>query len=329
MATTSVNVNPEDRLFHLILALMATHHGLNKDQILTTVRGYREDTEAGMTRESIERRFERDKDALRDLGIPLEASIPPEDDGNNKNTLYRIPKGEYEIPGDIEFTPQDIALLNIAAAVWREGSLSQDAHNARLKIASYGVVVDEPLLGFAPIVSTREPALAPLREAIERTATVTFDYLKPGETTATTRVVSPWALVNHEGRWHLYAQEESSPRAKTFLLRRIVSSAVSHTTVAKPSPVDAAEVALQELQNLAAAQVATIAVAPGSDAHTALTARRGTPGPEDTLLVHYTDIDIFAEELAAFGKEVRVLEPSELVARVVAHLRVLVKTHGA
>lgn len=328
MATTSVNVNPEDRLFHLILALMATHNGLNKEQILTTVRGYREDTEAGMSRESIERRFERDKDALRDLGIPLEAVIPPEDDGNNKNTLYRIPKGEYDIPADIEFGPKDIALLNMAAAVWREGSLSHDAHNARLKIASYGVVVNEPLLGFAPIVSTREPALAPLRDAIERGVTVTFDYLKPGETKATTRVVSPWALVNHEGRWHLYAKEATSSRAKTFLLRRIVSSAVSSTAVAEPSPQNAGSVALNELQSLAAQQVATLAVTPGSDAYTALLARHASHGADDTLLVHYTDSDIFAEEIAAFGKDVRVLEPSELVTRVVAHLKALVKTHG-
>lgn len=328
MATSSVNVNPEDRLFHLILALMATHHGLNKDQILTTVRGYREDSESGMSRESIERRFERDKDALRELGIPLEAVIPPEDEGNNKNTLYRIPKGEYAIPEDIEFSHRDIALLNLAAAVWREGSLSQDAHNARLKIASYGAVVDEPLLGFAPIVSTREPALAPLRDAIERAVTVTFDYLKPGETTATQRVVSPWALINHEGRWHLYAKEETSARAKTFLLRRIVSSAVSNASAAEPSPTNAGGVALRELHSVAALQVAKLAVTPGSDAYTALLARQAKSGPDDTLLVHYTDSDIFAEEIAAFGKEVRVLEPSELVARVVAHLRVLVKIHG-
>ena len=328
MAQTAVNVNPEDRLFHLILALMATHHGLTKDQILTTVRGYREDTEAGMARESIERRFERDKDALRELGIPLEAVIPPEDDGNNKNTLYRIPKGEYEIPGDIEFSPRDIALLNVAAAVWREGSLSKDAHNARLKMASFGVSVDEPLLGFAPIVSTREPAMAPLRDAIERGVRVSFDYLKPGETEATSRVVSPWALVNHEGRWHLYAKEASSSRAKTFLLRRILSTAVVLTEAAEPHPTEAGALALEELRSVATLQVATLRVTPGTDAHAALLAKRATPSSPDTLLVHYTDRDIFAEEIVSWGKEVRVVEPAHLKARVLELLQVLVKIHG-
>ena len=31
------------------------------------------------------------------------------------------------------------------------------------------------------------------------------------------------ALVQHQGRWHLYAQEPESAQTKTFLLRRIVS----------------------------------------------------------------------------------------------------------
>ena len=328
MAPTSVNVNPEDRLFHLILALMATGHGLTKDHILTTVRGYREDTEAGMARESIERRFERDKDALRELGIPLEAVIPPEDDGNNKNTLYRIPKGEYEIPDDVRFGPRDIALLNVAAAVWREGSLSKDAHNARLKMASFGVSIDEPLLGFAPIVSTREPAMAPLRDAIERGFMVSFDYLKPGETEASHRVVSPFALVNHEGRWHLYAKEATGARAKTFLLRRIVSTATVLTDQAEPSPQDPGAVALEELCNVWERQVATLRVTPGSDAHTALVATGATPSTSDSLLVHYTDRDIFAEEIVSWGKEVQVVEPEDLKARVIALLQGLVKTHG-
>jgi len=328
VTTSRVNVNPEDRLFHLILALMATHHGLTKDQILTTVRGYREDTEAGMARESIERRFERDKDALRELGIPLEAVIPPEDDGNNKNTLYRIPKGEYDIPDGIEFEARDIALLNLAAAVWREGSLSKDAHYARLKIASYGVSVDEPLLGFAPLVSTREPALAPLRDAIENHHTVSFDYLKPGETQATTRLVSPWALINHEGRWHLYAKEAESDHAKTFLLRRIVSTVRTDSRGWEPSPLDASNRALNDLYTVSQNQVATLVVTPGSDAAAALLAKQARKGENDTLLVHYTDRDIFAEEIVSLGRDVTVLSPDDLVQRVVAHLRSLVAQHG-
>ncbi|MCF8549223.1 MAG: WYL domain-containing protein [Pontimonas sp.] len=328
MSTGSPSVNPEDRLFHLILALMATRSGLTKEHILSTVRGYREDTESGMARESLERRFERDKDALRELGIPLEATIPPEDDGNNKNTLYRIPKGDYDLPEGVEFTGRDIALLNLAATLWREGTLSKEAHIATRKLQSFGVSIDEPLLGFAPLISTRDPALKALRDALERGVQVEFEYLKPGENVASRRQVSPLALVNHEGRWHLYSHETSSNQNKTFLLRRIVSSVDALAEPALPGADAVAEEALADLTHLYENQVATLVVTPDSDAWSALSQRRGTQIGEGELRVHYTDVNIFAGELSSFGDDVMVLKPGELRDRVVDHLRKLVSQHG-
>lgn len=327
MAPSSSSINPEDRLFHLILALMSTSHGLSKEHILSSVRGYREDTESGMAKESIERRFERDKDALRELGIPLEAIIPPEDDGNNKNTLYRIPKGDYEIPEDITFTPRDIALLNLAAAIWREGSLSKDAHIAKVKIASYGVDVDEKLLGFAPIISTRDPALLAIKDAIEASRPIRFDYMKPGDAAPATRDVSPWALVNHEGRWHVFGAE-SSGAAKTFLLRRIVSPVTTSSAPFQEAPEGAAAQALAELEELYRRNVATLSARTGSDAFAVLAKKAGTRLEGDHLLVHYTDPAIFAEELTAFGDDVVVLEPADVRSMVISNLQMLVAGHG-
>lgn len=328
MSTAPVSVNPEDRLFHLILALMATGSGLTKEHILSTVRGYREDTESGMARESLERRFERDKDALRELGIPLEATIPPEDDGNNKNTLYRIPKGAYDLPDGVEFTGRDIALLNLAATLWREGTLSKEAHIATRKLQSFGVSIEEPLLGFAPLISTRDPALTSLRDALEQAVQVEFHYLKPGEAAATRRQVSPLALVNHEGRWHLYSHETSSDQIKTFLLRRIVSSVTALPDAAIASSETVSSDALRDLEALYQEQVATLRVATDSDAWSALSQRPGTLSTGDTLQVHYTDAEIFAGELSSYGSDVTVMEPAGLRERVIGHLRTLVSDHA-
>ena len=328
MSTAPVSVNPEDRLFHLILALMATRSGLTKEHILSTVRGYREDTESGMARESLERRFERDKDALRELGIPLEATIPPEDDGNNKNTLYRIPKGAYDLPDGVEFTGRDIALLNLAATLWREGTLSKEAHIATRKLQSFGVSIEEPLLGFAPLISTRDPALTSLRDALEQAVQVEFHYLKPGEAEATRRQVSPLALVNHEGRWHLYSHETSSDQIKTFLLRRIVSSVTALPDAAIASSETVSSDALRDLEELYHKQVATLRVATDSDAWSALSQRLGTLSTGDTLRVHYTDAEIFAGELSSYGSDVTVMEPAGLRERVIGHLRTLVSDHA-
>ena len=98
MSMSNSGVRPEDRLFHLILALMSSSFGLTKDQILGSVRGYVPEGDSPASAETLERRFERDKDALRDLGIPLEVSIPAAEDSNNRFTTYRIRKGDYDLP---------------------------------------------------------------------------------------------------------------------------------------------------------------------------------------------------------------------------------------
>jgi len=63
---------------------------------------------------------------------PLEVSIPASEDANNRFTTYRIPKGDYHLPENVEFTATDIALLNLSAALWQEGTLSADARVAQM-----------------------------------------------------------------------------------------------------------------------------------------------------------------------------------------------------
>ncbi|MDP4688740.1 MAG: WYL domain-containing protein, partial [Pontimonas sp.] len=182
--------------------------------------------------------------------------------------------------------------------------------------------------GFAPLISTRDPALTVLRDALERGLQVEFEYLKPGEAVASRRQVSPLALVNHEGRWHLYSQEPSSAQNKTFLLRRIVSTVRILSEEAVSGAEGVAEDALADLTNLYDRQIATLAVSQDSDAWSALSQRLGTQIGEGELRVHYTDVDIFAGELSSFGDDVMVLEPVDLRDRVIAHLRKVVAHHG-
>ncbi len=328
MSVSKSGVQPEDRLFHLILALMSSSYGLTKDQILGSVRGYVDSADAGTSGDSLGRRFERDKDALRDLGIPLEVSIPASEDVNNRFTTYRIPKGAYDLPEDLEFTATDVALLNLSAALWREGTLSTESRVAQMKLASFGVSVSESLMVSAPVISTRDPALNKVRDAIDEGITIRFDYLKPGDAESTSRVVSPWALVSHEGRWHLYALEHSSGIAKTFLLRRIVSPVVFTKEPAAEAPQSVTEEAVQALEDIFQQQVATLSVAPHSDAWSVLSTRRGSTVSGNHVVVHFTDRAIFADEITSYGDDVVVESPPELRALVTANLTALVAHHG-
>jgi proteasome accessory factor B len=158
---------------------------------------------------------------------------------------------------------------------------------------------------------------------------VSFSYLKPGESSATSRTISPWALVNHEGRWHVMGHDSQNNQERTFLLRRIVSTVSPLASAAAlPGPAGIADRALAELQELYERNTATLQVKPGTDAASALRARVGTQSPEGLLVAHFTDGDVFAHELTSWGSDVVVLDPPELRNRVIANLEELARTHG-
>ena len=332
-------VTAPERLFSLVLALVATESGLTKADILSTVQGYRQRYRIAGPNDSLERQFERDKDDIRELGIPLEAIDSPDEPGSNHHVRYRIPKGLYDLPADLTFTPDEVSLLKLAGAVWREGSLSGESRRALIKLNSLGVESSEPVLGYAPRVRTRDQSFEPLSKALDRRQVVAFLYLKPGKTTPLRRVVAPRALVQHEGRWHLYATDEVAHAPRTFLLSRIVGAvAVEQAAVASPAATDDeadGARALAELEALWTSNLAHIVVQRGTDAAVRLGARAITPtSTADPLLplectLHFTDLHVFADELAAYGPEVLVKSPPALRAAVISRLIAVRDAHSS
>ena len=338
-ASKSVPVTAPERLFSLVLALVATESGLTKADILANVQGYRQRYSSANTNESLERQFERDKDDLRELGIPLETVEPPDDPGSNHFLRYRIPKGLYDLPADVTFTPDEVSLLKLAGTVWREGSLSGESRRALMKLNSLGVEPSEPVLGYAPLLRTRDSSFEPLSKALDRRQVVAFLYLKPGELIPARRVVAPRALVQHEGRWHLYATDDVARATRTFLLARIVGTVA---VVPNKIPLLTSDVtpagsdqgasdsarALADLDNLWASNTAHITVLPGSDAAVRLGARQSAQTPhivanlaaDVTRTLHFTDLNILADELAGFGPEIYVTSPLTLRAAVQGRL---------
>lgn len=332
-SSSPARVPVEERLFSLVLALLATENGLTKNEILSTVQGYRQRFEAHGDNSSLERQFERDKDDIRELGVPLETVESPEAAGNNQLLRYRIPKGAYDLPSDVVFSPMEITLLGLAATVWREGSLSGESRRALMKLRSLGVEADEPVVGYAPRLRARESAFEPLSQALERHAIVQFPYLKPGESASRVRTIAPLALVQHQGRWHLQGIDQEAGGSRTFLLSRMVGPVKVTNRTFTPEGDDFAERALEDLERIWAANVAEIEVTAGTDAATRLRKRYGDAVPAEhegaafRLTVNFSDINILADQLAAFGPEVLVLAPDELRGKVVERLVAVAEAH--
>jgi proteasome accessory factor B len=126
----------------------------------------------------------------------------------------------------------------------------------------------------------------------------------------------------------LYAHDEEGT-AKTFLLRRIVSPVKPTGKTFEAPTGNQTEIALSELEDVWNSHVAIVEVVPATEAESRLSKRRGTTvAITGELEVHYSDVNIFADELAGYGAEVLVVSPPELRAGVIARLERTAADHG-
>ena len=102
--------------------------------------------------------------------------------------------------------------------------------------------------------------------------------------------------------------------------------AITRTTFDLALREEAGERALTGLAQLAARQQALLEIAPGTEVALRLT-RRATPAGQG-IRVPYVDVHIFADELATYGLEVRVVEPADLRDQVVRRLAAACAAHG-
>ncbi|WP_449408220.1 helix-turn-helix transcriptional regulator [Microbacterium maritypicum] len=323
----AARIPAEERLTNLVVALMATEIGLTKQQILDNVSGYRQRADAGARADALEKMFERDKDELRTLGVPVETLGDQADPNDLREARYRIPQAEYDLPGDIGFTPAELAVLRLAGSVWSAESASGDAQAGVRKIRALGIDGDEPIIGFAPRITARSEAFTPLQDAIEKSRVVVFDYLKPGEDAPRRRSIRPLALVDYEARWHVFGVDTAIEEDRMFLLSRIVGAVKVTSTGFDPALRDGAgERALSGLERVAAENSALLEVTPGTEASLRL-GRRATPATQG-IRVPFVDLHILADELASYGPEVRVVEPEPLRDAVIARLRAVVAANA-
>jgi proteasome accessory factor B len=163
--------------------------------------------------------FERDKDVLRDLGVPVDVGST---DAWEVDQGYRIDKERYYLP-DIEFTEEEISALFVAAQT--PGNEEEDAGQAVRKLQS-GV---EPSvlarMSGGPVAAGADAPAGRLRavtEAIEARRSLRFDYRAASGDVAT-RHVDPYSLVWRRGRWYLVGLDRDRDEIRSFRLSRLRS----------------------------------------------------------------------------------------------------------
>ena len=311
-----------ERLLSIVVLLLSSRRYLTAEQIRAAVSGYPQEQEA------FKRMFERDKEELRDLGIPLETgrSNPVDDDLG-----YRISRQDYELP-EIHLEPDEAAVLGIASRVWQSAELAGAATGAALKLRAASREADgdgaaSPPPGIQPRLTTQEPSFGPLWEAVRDRRPVTFGHLAPGRSEPTKRILEPWGVVNRRGRWYVAGHDRTRDAPRVFRLSRItgpVKPAGPPGSVTVPEGADVRELVKDWDKPQARDHTATLRVR--ADAGAALH-RWGRAVPDvahpgwDRVTSDYSDPDWYAGYLAQFGQDVVVLEPPELREAIIRHLK--------
>jgi proteasome accessory factor BC len=306
-----------ERLLNLLMALRGTRVGLDREHIRSVVRGYSPDASP----EAFERMFERDKDELRAMGVPVVTLT----DASGVVTGYRI-EGDWTLP-PLDLSRAELALLGLAARVWQRADLAPAALNALRKVeAQLGMRSSDQ--GSAPIagLSLDSPALHSLVEACSSRTAVTFEYRKDREAPGQLRHVQPWGTVWWRGHWYLVGFDTDRDDVRVFRASRIVGTVrpdPAGRAYEVPTGFDAADAIGRFARSDAI--LLDLALAPGVAAALRLDAEpRGQDvAGADLVTLPVEDLASGIASVLAYGTGARVLAPPAAVAEAVAQLEAL------
>lgn len=325
MATSKV-----ERLVNLVIALLSTRGYITAEKIRSSVAGYSDSP----TAEAFSRMFERDKNELRDLGIPLEVgSVSALDPSEG----YRINRDAYALP-PVELTPDEAAAVAVATSLWESPELATATQGALLKLRAAGVEV-EPLDTEAPVAIASsagapglrgsEDVLGILLAAIGSRQAVQFPHRSSRAEPYSTRTVEPWGVVTENSRWYLVGHDRDRNATRTFRLSRIgpeVTPIGPAGAITVPDGADLRRIVAQTVTEASTGGQATVWVADGRA--TALRRAARSIGAQQlagrdgqVIELDIGSADRLARDITGYGADAVVLQPHSLREDVLARLR--------
>ncbi len=321
-----------ERLLNLVIALLYTRQPLSKARIRSAVPQYQDSSD-----EAFDRMFERDKDELRALGIPLRTEIidPYFDD----EAGYRIERREYALP-PIDFAPDEVAVIGMASRAWSQASLAGPAAQALRKLQAAGVEPDQAsVAGIEPLLHTTEPAFESVRTATINAQTIRFGYRRSGSAGESTRHIRPWALTNWHGRWYVTGFDLDREAPRVFRLDRITSKvtldrATPNPAYAVPADHDPRAMIVAAYQGqVAPPSMVSVRLRPGTAYSLRRRASSIAEGDRETGewdMATFTESTpaMLVNEVAGLGPDAQVIEPAEVRQAVADRHRLVLAAHA-
>jgi proteasome accessory factor B len=198
-------VDRVERLTNLVALLLETSNPLTLVEIAGALDGQYPDKDA--TQRAA---FERDKAALRAIGVPIETVVLT--GGRAGASAYRIDRDRYEL-AELRLEPDEMRALQVAVAATRP-TAGQDA--------LWKLGVDAVDGGVGITASVPEVAALPaLRDAAARRASVRFEYRGKD------RQLDPYGLLLREGFWYVVGHDHEHGETRTYRVDRISGDVVA------------------------------------------------------------------------------------------------------
>lgn len=306
---------PLERLLNLVGLLLETKQPLTFEQIRDTLEAYRQGN-----LEAAKRMFERDKDLLREFGIPLEL-VDVDVWGTEQG--YLIPKDKYYLP-EIAFTPEELGALLVAAQSGGENSSAEQAARKLLYGADGGVLAS---LAGGPLASgsdARSAVVMSVADAAAGNRRVRFGY-RTSQGHGSQRDVDAFAMVFRSGHWYLVGHDRERDDVRAFRLSRFTSEVVDEGEGRPPPEGFRAVDHVQTDPWAAGGEQAVVAFAPAVAWWASGTLAGAVPAGvrQDgwvRVSVPFADEGPLAGLILQFGPEAEVEAPPSLRAEVVQRL---------
>jgi predicted DNA-binding transcriptional regulator YafY len=157
--------------------------------------------------------FERDKEELRGLGVPVERA--PIDAWGTEEGYFIDPEA-YGMP-ELDLAPDERAALALAARAWSGATRDPAA------VAGLAKLDLDPGAGPDALRANLDgasPRLASLLEAVSGRKRIAFGYRPPGRPAAE-RTLDPYALVHRRGTWYVVGHDADRDALRSFRVSRI------------------------------------------------------------------------------------------------------------
>ncbi|MGH3441798.1 MAG: helix-turn-helix transcriptional regulator [Nitriliruptorales bacterium] len=299
-----------ERLVNLTVALLEARRPMTLTEIRAKLPGYGQDDP-----ETARRMFERDKEDLRRLGIPVRTVAT---DAFESEWGYVVDREEYELP-PLRLDAEQVAALALALELTGEES-------ARLGLAKVAALAPDPRPAPVPPaqIDLGLAAEGEVADALVERRIVAFGY-RDADGVESVRTLDPYGLVQRRGNWYLVGRDHSRDDIRAFRLDRIVSGPRAEGPPGAFTPPEHVDLAAH-VRGPAAAEAmnAEVAFAPAAAGEaergggTVVRTRR-----DGWVVARFEAVDPerFLPRILVLGEEAEILRPRRLREEAAGRLR--------